>query len=121
MKKTAHLIFAFFFLCLTGFSQSNKLDKKLEKAQALVDENKLTDAEKFLTDLLDQNSSCGSCWDLLAIVRMKLYKESKMGDNIFGGNITVTSKGKDGKDVQVKDDSLASKLSEMLNGMKPSK
>lgn len=120
MKKiTALLIIAFFFHA-TIVAQNNKLDKKMEKAYNLVEKNKIEDAEKYMVKLLDENPNYGDGWDYLAKIRYKQYRDSKAIDNLFGGNIVVTTKDKDGKEVKAEDDSLGQKLMQMLNNTKPS-
>jgi tetratricopeptide (TPR) repeat protein len=115
-------IFSLLFLTASGLSaQSNKLDKKMEKAYTLVKDGKYEDADKYLEKLLDENPEYGAGWDYLIQVRYKEYVDSKKADGIFSGNVTVTTKTKDGKAVKAEDDSLSKKLMEMLNTISPSK
>src|ERR1035437_33599 len=120
MKKTFLLFITFCFSVTFSMAQTNKLDKKLEKANELVTDNKLDDAEKYVENILEKNPEYGSGWDLLAKILYMQYKSSKQMDNLFG-NISVTTKDKNGKEVKKENDTLSNQLVEMLNAMKPSK
>jgi tetratricopeptide (TPR) repeat protein len=115
-------IFSLLFLTASGLSaQSNKLDKKMEKAYNLVDAGKIHDADEYLEKLLNENPGYGPGWDYLIKVRYKEFLDSKKTDVLFKGNVTVTTKTKDGKDVKVENDSLAKQFMELLNNISPSK
>jgi tetratricopeptide (TPR) repeat protein len=121
MKKINFIFVLVAAFCINAAAQSNPMDKKLEKARDMMRKEKYDDAEKYIDNLLDDNPSCGKCWDMLALVRQKLFEDSKKLDNILGGNIKITTKGADGKEVKSENDSLTKQLSEMLNKFKPSK
>jgi len=110
----------FLFLTLQADGQTNPLDRKLERAQTLFKQQKLSDADDYLQKLMDENPEYGDGWDLWMQVRYGLYEEAKQTDNIFS-NITVTTKDSKGKNVVVKDDSLAQSLQKMLAEFTPSK
>lgn len=119
MKMTRISLFLIFLLSgLTGFSQTNELEKKLEKAYELAKKDKLDEAEEYLEKLLSKEPSFGDGWDLLAKIRYKRYQSSKSMDGLFSG-MTITTKDKDGN--EVKNDSLAKKMAELLASSKPSK
>src|ERR1035437_1673463 len=102
-----------------GFSQSNHLEKKLEKATELVNKNKINDADSDLENVLKDNPEYGDGWALLAKIRYKEYKDSKLSDNILGGNLVVTTTDSKGK--KIGNDSLSNALMDLLNNIKPSK
>jgi len=113
-------------ICIISFysvslSQTNELDKKLEKVYYLADKGKLDDADEYLVKVLEKNPGYGKGWDLLATIRRKAYNNSKLSDNALGGNFIITTKDKNGKEVKSENDSLAKALTELLNGIKPSK
>ncbi len=118
MKKHI-LLLGFMFTAFGLMAQSNKLDKKMEKAQDLVDKGKYNDADEYVVKILNDHPEYGSGWDYLRMIRYKEYKDSKQSDNLFS-NITVTTKDKDGKDVKG-GDSLTNALMDMLSKVKPSK
>ncbi|HEY0030178.1 MAG TPA: tetratricopeptide repeat protein [Bacteroidia bacterium] len=101
-----------------AFSQSNPLDKKMEKARELIKKDKIADAETYLEKVLIENPEFGDGWDLLAKIRYKQYKDAKVTDNLFN-NVVITTKDKDGK--EIKDDSLANSVRELMTSIKPSK
>src|SRR6185312_2395069 len=111
------LILVFF---TKGTAQTSKLDKDFDKANELIKQDKYDDADKYLEKLLDKNQSFGKGWDLLVSLRYKEYLKAKNEPSPFGGKMTVTVTGKDGKDT-IKNDSLANKLMAMLNSISPSK
>ena len=121
MKTILALISILFLVYIDGYSQSNKLDKKLEKAYSLIKKDKLDDAADYINDLLKENPSYGDGWDLLVKIRMKQYENAKSTDVLSGTNFTITTKTKDGKDVKPGDDSLAVALAEMMTALSPSK
>jgi tetratricopeptide (TPR) repeat protein len=120
MKKTILLYSALLLLPTILFSQSSTLDKQLNKAKELVKQNKLDNADKYLVNLLEDNPAFGEGWDLLAEVRYREYKESEKTPNVFG-NMTITTKDENGKEIPVENDSLSNKLRELLNKLDPSK
>jgi tetratricopeptide (TPR) repeat protein len=120
--KSYWAILALFLSCSSLlFSQSNPLEKSLEKAQELIAKQKLEEAEKQITKLLDKNPGYGSAWDLLAKVKYMEYEESKKYDLLLNGNIKVTTKDKDGKEVTSDSDSLNKQLTDILSSVSPSK
>lgn len=121
MKKVLLITTCFLLAVSISFSQSNPLDKKMEKAYKLVDKGKLEDADKYIVKLLDDNPDYGPGWDYLSKLRYKQYLNSKNMDNIFGGNVVITSTDKDGNKIKPENDTLGNKLMELLNNIKPSK
>lgn len=123
MKKNIQRIslILFFIFSMVGYSQSNKMDKKIEKAKELINKDKKVEAEELLEKALIDYPESGEGWDLLANLRYQLYKESKSLDGIFGGNMTITVKDKDGKEKPADQDSLATQLKDILAEAKPSK
>lgn len=121
MKKSILLTFCFCTSFSIVFGQSNQLDKKMEKAYSLVNKGEFEKADKYVEALLEENPDYGQGWDYLGKIRYKRYKDSKSADNLFGGNIVVTTKDKDGNVVKGENDSLGQKLMEILNKVKPSK
>jgi tetratricopeptide (TPR) repeat protein len=120
MKKNI-LLLSFMFTAFGLMAQSNKLDKKMEKAQDLVDKGKYNDADEYVVKILNDHPEYGSGWDYLRMIRYKEYKESKQSDNLFSNmTITTTTKDKNGKDVPG-GDSLTNALMDMLTKVKPSK
>ncbi|MGZ3919587.1 MAG: tetratricopeptide repeat protein [Bacteroidia bacterium] len=101
------------------YSQSNKLDKKLEKSYDYIDKGKLKEADEYTEKLLEENPEYGKGWDLLCKIRYKDYQDSKSSDNLFQ-NISVTTTDKKGKKTS-KDDSLSKALLNMLTSISPSK
>ena len=95
--KNINLILILTVFSLTAIAQSNPMDKKLEKAKEMARKEKYDDADKYLENLLADNPSCGQCWDLLALIRQKLYNDSKKTDNLLG-NITVKTEGTSNND-----------------------
>ncbi len=100
------------------YSQSNPLDKKLDKAKELVQKDKLSDAETYLEKVLVENPEFGDAWVLLSKIRYKQYKDAKANDNLFS-NMVITTKDKDGK--EIKNDSMANALKDLMSNIKPSK
>ncbi len=121
MKKNLLLIFSFLLSFSLAQSQSNPLEKKMEKAYKLVEKDKIDEAGDYMEKLLTAYPGYGPGWDYFIKIRYQQYLNSKNADNIFGGNITVTTKDEKGKKVEEKDDSLAQSLMKMLNEIKPSK
>lgn len=128
MKKQM-LLFGFAIASCGLFAQSNPLDKKMQKAYDLAGKGKIEDADKYVVKLLEEHPDYGSGWDYLCKLRYKEYKDSKMSDNLFGGNVTITTTDKDGKKSTVTadsdgkaegSDSLAVALMDMLTKIKPS-
>ena len=118
MKKLLLFLSILLLSCTFAIAQSNPLDKKLDKAKELVKKDKIDDAEKYLEKVLDENPEFGDGWDYLSKILYKKYKDAKQTDNLFN-NMTVTTKDKDGK--EIKDDSLANSLIDLMSKIKPSK
>jgi tetratricopeptide (TPR) repeat protein len=121
MRKILLVSIGFLFAFSIVYSQSNPLDKKMEKAYSLIEKDKIDDAEKYMVKLLSENPDYGPGWDYLCKIRYKQYTQSKSLDNIFGGDIVVTTKDEKGKDIKNNNDSLGKNLMKMLNDIKPSK
>lgn len=121
MRKIFNVIIILSISCATLFAQNEKLDKKMEKAYNLVEKDKIEDAEKYMVKLLEDYPQYGTGWDYLGKIRYKQYRDAKNYDNLFGGNVVVTTKDKDGNEVKQEDDSLGQKLMTMINSIKPSK
>lgn len=119
MKKILLITALFTSLFRVSLAQTDKLDKKLDKANDLINQDKMDDADKYLQKLVTKHPEYGKGWDLLAEVRYKEYDESKQSDNVFS-NVVVTTTSKNGKDT-VKNDTLATKLMSLLSQIKPSK
>ncbi len=120
MKK---LLILFLLMAINGsliYAQSNKLDKKLEAIYELVEKQKYSDADEKLEKLLDEYPDYGKGWDYLCSIRYKDYQDAKQTDNLFG-NLTITTKDKNGKDVKSKDDSITKALMSVLSSISPSK
>lgn len=118
MKKLLLLLSIVLLSCAFVNAQSNPLEKKLDKAKELVKKDKINDAEDYLVKVLDENPEFGDGWDYLSKIMYKKYKDAKQTDNMFN-NMTITTKDKDGK--EIKNDSLASSVMELLTSIKPSK
>ena len=118
MKKTLLLLSILVLSFTFATAQSNPLDKKLDKVKDLIKKEKYEDAETYLVKVLDENPGFGDGWDLLSKLRYKSYKDAKATDNLFN-NMTITTKDKDGN--EIKDDSLANSVMELMNKIKPSK
>ena len=118
MKKTFLLIAAVCIQTVALFSQSNPLDKKMEKVYALVEKEKYKDATENLEKLLEDNPEYGKGWDFLLKLRYKDYQDSKATDGMFN-NISVTTKDKKGK--KAENDSMTNALVAMLSKYSPSK
>jgi len=122
MKKTLLSCLFALLICAAAFPQSNKLDKKLDKAVDLANSGKLSDADDYMVKLLKENPGYGNGWDLLIKIRYKEYSDAKALDGMmFNGKISVTTKDKDGNEVKSDNDSLSSALMTMLTSIKPSK
>lgn len=119
MKKTILLIAAICIHANAIFSQSNPLDKKMEKVYDLVDKEKYKDASVKLEKLLEENPEYGTGWDFLSKLRYKEYEDSKLIDGIFSGNMTVTTKDEKGN--KKENDSLSNALVDMISKISPSK
>ncbi|MBA3663765.1 MAG: tetratricopeptide repeat protein [Bacteroidetes bacterium] len=118
MKKLHSFIFVL-FVSQALHSQSNKLDKKLEKTYELVEKGKLKEADEHTEKILSANPEYGKGWDLLAKIRYKEYQDSKASDNLLK-NMTVTTKDKNGKQ-SPKDDSLTKAFTDLLSNLSLSK
>ncbi len=118
MKKTFLLIAAVCIQATALFSQSNPLDKKLDKVYALADKEKFKDATEYLEKLLEENPEYGKGWDLLLKLRYKDYQDSKATDGLFD-NISVTTSDKKGK--KTENDSTTKALVALLTKFSPSK
>ncbi|MEI8202031.1 MAG: tetratricopeptide repeat protein [Bacteroidota bacterium] len=121
MKNRFILLALSILLSYSVYSQSNKLDKKLEKAYSYIKKDKLDDAADYLDDLLKDNPDYGEGWDLLIKVRVKQYDKAQKTDVFMQGNFTITTKDKDGKEVKAEDDTLAQSLMKMMSEISPSK
>jgi tetratricopeptide (TPR) repeat protein len=119
MKKTLLLIAAICIQAISLFSQSNPLDKKMEKVYALVEKEKYKDATENLEKLLEDNPEFGKGWDFLSKLRYKDYEDSKLIDGLFSGKMTVTTKDKDGK--KTDNDSMSNAIVDMISKISPSK
>ncbi|HYV95193.1 MAG TPA: tetratricopeptide repeat protein [Chitinophagales bacterium] len=119
MNKIISIVLTLSISISVAFAQSNKLDKKLDKAHSLADNGKTDEADEYLVKVLRENPEYGAGWDYLCDLRYQEYQSSKMMDQLLGGAMTVTTKDKDGN--EVKDDSLAKNLMNMLNNIRPSK
>ena len=97
LKLILSLLIAMFSFSMT-LAQSNPAAKKLDKIYTLIEKNKIEKAGNELEKLLDEYSSYGKGWDLLAKIKLYEYNEAKKQPNILGGNITVSTKDKDGND-----------------------
>jgi hypothetical protein len=117
MKRVCLFLVLFVFGVNQFFSQSNPAEKKLEKIYELIDKNKLEKAEESLEDLLDEYSTYGKAWDLLAKIKYHNYTESKSMPDILGGNISVTTKDSAGNEIV--GDSLGSTLMALLKSINP--
>lgn len=117
------LFFLFVILIIVDgshvFSQSNPLDKKIDKIYSLVEKSKYKEADEQLEKLLEENPEFGNGWDYLAKLRYKEYKDLKATDGIFSGKISVTTTDKNNKTIE--NDSLVNTLRELLNKHSPSK
>ncbi len=119
-----HLFFVISFsivLNISTYAQSNPLDKKLDKAYSYIKKEKYDDAADYLVDLLKENPEYGEGWDLLVKVRGKQYEASKSSDLFMKGSFTITTKDKDGNDVNSENDTLAQSLMKILSNISPSK
>lgn len=103
-----------------ALAQSNPLEKKMKKAYALVEKEKYEEAGKCVEDILEDDPKYGDGWDYLVKIRYKQYSDSKKMDVLTKGNIVVTTKDENGKEVKAEDDTLGQKLMELLNGISPS-
>jgi tetratricopeptide (TPR) repeat protein len=114
--------FSIVALPFISFSQSNRLEEKLEKAQEMIQQDKLSDAEKYVEKIVTENPDFGKGWDKLAEIRFALYKQAKE-TNLDFGNLKVTVQTKDGKttDASESDDSLARSFASILSKMSPAK
>jgi tetratricopeptide (TPR) repeat protein len=121
MNKIIFIATFYFLTASIVFAQSNPIDKKMAKAHDLIDKGKIADADEYMVKLLEENPGYGAGWDYLCKIRYKEYQDSKLSDNILGGNVTITTKNKDGKIEKAENDSLAKMVMEMLNNVKPSK
>jgi len=111
------IVFSYSLLC----AQSNPAEVRLRKINALLEKDKIDNAEEQLVDLLNEYSTYGRGWDLLRKIRLYQYNQSKSISGLFGGKITVTTKDKDGNEIESKDDSLGTALMNMLSSVDPSK
>jgi tetratricopeptide (TPR) repeat protein len=113
-SRIALILISFILFSARSFSQSNPLDKKLEKAQELLNENKVDDAETYVLKLLGENPGYGDGWDLLAGIRYRQYLKAKSSNNGLSANFTITTKDENGQETKVKNDSLAQQLNDLL-------
>ena len=104
-------------------AQSNPLDAKLQRAAEQYNDGKKEEAEKAIEKITSNNPEYGDGWDMLAKIRYNDYEEAKKTDalDLFSGKIAVTTKDKNGKDVPVENDTMATQLMNMLNKLKPSR
>lgn len=113
------LSIVFTFLLITKLvAQTNPAEEKFKKVIQLVEKNKIENAEKQLTKLLDQYSHFGKGWDLLGKIKYYNYTEAKKLPNFFD-NVTFTTKDENGN--EIKNDSLTESLSTALSKMDPTK
>lgn len=109
------------FICLLiPFSllaqDEDYIRKKATKAEKLITEDKLDEAEKIYLELTDKYKSIGELWTRLVQVQFMVYNDKQKYSNLFS-NMKITTTTKDGK--ELKDDSLTNALEEMLNNMDP--
>ncbi len=119
MQRSLLLIAAVCLQTSFLFSQSNPLDKKMDKVYALVDKQKYSDATESLEKLLEENPEYGKGWDFLSKLRYKAYEDSKSIDGLFSGNMTVTTKDEKGK--KTENDSMSKAIVDMISNISPSK
>ena len=104
-------------ICQSVLSQNKEIEKKFIKADKLYSKNKSEQAEKVLQSLCEKYPYSGKVWDKLINMQLNIYQDKKKYDNIFS-NMTITTKDKNGNEVQ--NDSLASALKNLLLSVKPS-
>lgn len=121
MKKTLSVICLILIQSIHVFSQSNPIDKKMEKVYNLVEKGKYKDASEQLEKLLEDYPEFGKGWDYLSKLRYKEYTDAKKTDLIFSGNVKVTTKDKDGKEKPAESDSMSNALMTLLTNYSPSK
>ena len=102
----------------SSHAQSNPADEKLEKVNSLLKKNNIDAADKKLISLLEEHSSYGKGWDLLAKIRDHQYEESRKMPDLFS-NLSVTVV--DSTDNEVKSDSMEINLKKLLSQMSPEK
>lgn len=112
-SKLVLIVFCILFICPGSFGQTNQLDKKLETASEMLNDNKADDAEKYVLKILDDNPDYGDGWDLLGMIRYQQYLNSKSTEGITA-NFTISSKDEKGNDVKPENDSLMQQLSSLL-------
>ena len=122
MKKNYLLfVLVLLFLSKINIAQHPELDKKLNKVYDLAKKGKLNEADKYLSTILNKSPEYGKGWEVLCRIRNQQYENSKISDNILNGNFTITTKDKNGKVVESKDDTLINELMKTLEHIKPSK
>lgn len=110
LKFTVLHILVIFSLSL--FAQSNPAEKKLDKIKELFDKNKVDKGEKQLISLLKEHADFGEGWDLLSILRQYEHIQQQQMPNLFN-QLEITTTDEDGN--EIKDDSLANSLMDMLS------
>lgn len=108
-----------FFLLLStvATAQDAEIDKKIEKAEKALNNNKTEDAEKQLIELVKKYPWSGKVWDKLAEVQLAYLNEKSQYDGMFT-NVTITSK--DAKGNIIENDTNVTKFMELMGGLKPS-
>jgi tetratricopeptide (TPR) repeat protein len=94
-----------------------EIEKKFSKADKLAQSNKADDAEKLLTEFAQQYPGSAQIWDKLVTLQLDIYQSKKSLDGLMG-NVTITTKGADGKEVE--NDTTSQKLAEFFKTFKPS-
>ncbi|MDP4267000.1 MAG: tetratricopeptide repeat protein [Bacteroidota bacterium] len=121
MKNLIALIIISFFCGTVVYSQTSKLDKRLEKAQSYLKKDKPEEAASYLNDVLKENPEFGEGWDLLVKIRDNQYEKSKKTDYLLNGNFTVITTDKEGKVVKPENDTLGQSFIKTLKEISPSK
>ncbi|MBS1595597.1 MAG: tetratricopeptide repeat protein [Bacteroidetes bacterium] len=121
------IFFTVYALLALSISATAAKDPEAEVADRMSKVTKLQEKEKYdeavteLQDLLAKYPRYGKGWDKLLDVRIIQYNQARQLDKLLGGNMTVTSKSKDGSEAAGANDSLANSLAGLLSDLKPSK
>ena len=71
MTKHILTIFIFFMMASACFSQNAEFDKTIQKANKLVAQNRLKEADELVQGILNDYPYFGEGWDYLAKLREK--------------------------------------------------
>lgn len=98
-------------------AQNSDVDKKISKAEKLIESGKAEEAEELMMSVVAKYPDAYKAWNTLTTAQMYVYDQKKEQDKLLG-NMTITTKDKDGN--EIKDDSLARQFKDLMMSIRPS-